>query len=90
MKLTFNVDANALKKARTAHYAGTLQQWLTNIEKTLQGKVSNDPTLKYFGAPFPDEYYAFADEIRNILKERGFHVVISNSYEDGTTIQLTW
>ena len=89
-ELKFNVDANVLKKNRTKHYAGTLQQWLTGVENSLQEKVNKDPTTKHYATQFPDEYFVFKDDIKKLLKDKGFNVTIENTYEDGSTFQLTW
>ena len=88
--LKFNVDANVLKKNRTAHHASTLQEWLTRVEKSLQEKVNKDPTIKYYTTQFPDEYFVFKDDIKKLLKDKGFNVSIENTYQDGSTLQLTW
>lgn len=89
-ELKFNVDANVLKKNRTAHHASTLQGWLTRLEKSLLERANKDPTIKHYGTQFPDEYFIFKNDIINLLKGKGFSVTIENTYEDGSTIQLTW
>jgi hypothetical protein len=89
-ELQFNVDANVLKKNRTEYHAGTLQGWLTSLEKSLQEKVNKDPTIKQYCTEFPEQYFIFENDIKNLLKNKGFNVKVGNSYEDGATILLMW